>query len=95
MTVTLWIYIALLLAGGLMGFIKGKSKASLIASSIFAVPLILAGLGVIQPFFADFTLFVLLIFFGIRFIKNRKFMPGGLMLTLTIAAILVRLVLRD
>jgi uncharacterized membrane protein (UPF0136 family) len=95
MTVTLWIYIALLLAGGLMGFIKGKSKASLIASSLFAIPLILAALGVIQPFFGDATLFVLLIFFGARFIKGRKFMPNGLMLAATIVAILVRLGLRS
>lgn len=94
MTVTLWIYIALLLAGGLMGFIKGKSKASLIASSLFAVPLILAALGVIPPFAGDFTLFVLLAFFAIRFIKGRKFMPNGLMLAATIVAILVRMAIR-
>src|SRR5437868_2997629 len=32
----LWIYIALLVVGGLMGFIKGKSKISLISSVLFA-----------------------------------------------------------
>ena len=31
-TVYLWIYIVLLVAGGLMGFLKAKSKMSLITS---------------------------------------------------------------
>ena len=30
--IILWVYIALLIAGGLMGFIKAKSKASIIVS---------------------------------------------------------------
>lgn len=94
MTIILWIYIVLLVAGGLMGFIKAKSKASIIASTVFAVPLVLAALGVIPSFAADVTLWVLLIFFGIRFGKSRKFMPAGLMLGLTIAAIVGRTLLR-
>ena len=32
----LWVYIVLLLIGGLIGFFKGKSKVSLIMSSAFA-----------------------------------------------------------
>jgi uncharacterized membrane protein (UPF0136 family) len=32
----LWAYIILLLAGGLIGFFKAKSKVSLIASVVFA-----------------------------------------------------------
>ncbi len=95
MIATLWIYIVLLLAGGLMGFLKAKSKASLIASSLFALPLILTAVGVLPPWAGDLTLFVLLIFFGVRFVKTRKFMPGGLMLTATIAAILARYFLRS
>ena len=33
--IILWVYIALLIAGGLMGFIKAKSKASISASTVF------------------------------------------------------------
>ena len=39
--IVLWVYIVLLIGGGLLGYIKAKSKASIIASSVFAVPLIL------------------------------------------------------
>jgi len=33
----LWIYIVLLVAGGVMGLVKGRSRISLIASVAFAV----------------------------------------------------------
>ena len=32
----LWLYIVLLLVGGLIGFLKANSKVSLIMSSVFA-----------------------------------------------------------
>ena len=37
----LWVYIVLLLVGGLIGFFKAKSKVSLISSSVFAAVLVL------------------------------------------------------
>ncbi len=91
-TVVLWIYIALLLAGGLIGFLKAKSKASLIASSIFAVPLVLAALGVVKPpWVADIVIGFLLVFFGMKLAKGGKFMPAGMMVVLSIAALVLRL----
>ena len=88
----LWIYIGLLLAGGLMGFIKAKSKISLITSAIFAALLALCATGVIRPFsIAEILVGVLLLVFGMRFAKGRKFMPSGLMLGLS-AAVLAALV---
>ena len=83
-TVILWVYIILLLAGGLMGFIKAKSKISLVTSALFAVLLALCATAVIQPFYiADVLVGLLLIVFAIRFAKGRKFMPAGLMLVLS------------
>lgn len=91
----LWIYIILLLVGGLFGFFKGKSKISLTTSVVFAVLLILTTLrGIFDPAFANIlanaVLLVLLVVFTLRLAKTKKFMPGGLMLVLTILALALR-----
>ena len=39
---------------------------------------------------ADILMIVLLVFFGMRFAKNRKFMPGGFMVLLTVLALALR-----
>ena len=86
----LWIYIALLLAGGVMGFVKAGSKISLITSSIFAVLLALCALGIIRPFYiAEILIGLLIVVFGMRFAKGRKFMPSGLMLGMSAVVLAV------
>jgi len=90
----LWIYIVLLLVGGLIGFLKAKSKVSLITSAVFAAILILTTLrNVFQPDFAlglaNITLVVLLLVFTVRLAKTKKFMPGGLILVATVAVLAV------
>jgi len=91
----LWIYIILLLVGGLIGFLKAGSKVSLITSAIFAALLIIAGIpSLLQPgarqLVVDVVMAVLLVVFAVRLAKTRKFMPSGLMLVLTIAALALR-----
>ena len=88
----LWVFIAMLIAGGVMGFVKAKSKASLIASLSFAIPLILAALNIVPAIIADIVLVILLIFFGKKYAVSKKFMPAGLMSILSILALLLRLV---
>lgn len=88
----LWVYILLLLVGGLIGFFKGKSKVSLITSSVFAAILVLTLLpGVFQPIFArnlaNIIMALLLVVFAVRLAKTRKFMPSGLMLVVTVLAL--------
>lgn len=82
----LWIYIVLLVAGGVMGLVKGKSKISLIASMAFAIPLILCAIRHRYDI-AFWILLVLLVFFGWRLLKSKKFMPAGLMVLLTVLAL--------
>src|SRR5256885_8406747 len=87
----LWIYIILLVIGGLVGFFKGKSKVSLIMSVSFAAALCLCAAGIIfQPYVADILLAALLVVFAMRLVKTQKFMPAGLMLIITLAALALR-----
>jgi uncharacterized membrane protein (UPF0136 family) len=91
----LWIYIVLLLVGGLIGFLKAGSKVSLITSAVSAAALVvtaipgLLGAGLARGL-ADAIMAALLIVFAIRLSKTRKFMPSGLMLTITIVALALR-----
>jgi uncharacterized membrane protein (UPF0136 family) len=90
----LWIYIVLLLVGGLIGFLKANSKVSLITSAVFAAVLVLTQTGIFDPRVArnlvNVLLAVLLVVFAIRLAKTKKFMPSGLMLVLTILVLALR-----
>jgi uncharacterized membrane protein (UPF0136 family) len=87
----LWIYIILLVAGGLIGFFKGKSQVSLVMSVAFAAALSLCAAGIVfRSYVADILLAALLVVFAMRVNKTKKFMPAGLMLTITLAALALR-----
>ncbi|MFT5493809.1 MAG: uncharacterized membrane protein (UPF0136 family) [Limisphaerales bacterium] len=88
--IILWVYIVMLVVGGLMGFLKAGSKASLIASVTFAIPLTLAALGIVPAIVANVCLGILLLFFGKKFATGRKFMPAGLMTILSVVALALR-----
>ena len=87
----LWIYIVLLVIGGLVGFFKGKSRVSLIMSVSFAAALSLCAAQIIfKAYVADILLAVLLVVFGMRLATTKKFMPSGMMLVITLAALALR-----
>ena len=96
-TTVLWVYIVLLVIGGLIGFFKGKSQVSLIMSVVFAGLLILTAIpNLLAPNtargLADVLMAALFIVFGIRLAKTRKFMPAGMMLIVTLVALVLRYV---
>jgi len=91
----LWVYIVLLLIGGLIGFLKAKSKVSLISSSVFAALLVLTAIpGLFQPRVAlglsNIIMAVILVVFALRLAKTKKFMPSGMLLVLTVLALAAR-----
>ena len=87
--IVLWVYIGLLVGGGLVGFFKAGSKASLIVSVACAIPLILCELGVFPMHNAKWILVVLLALFTWRLVKSKKFMPSGMLLIATLLAIAI------
>lgn len=91
----LWIYIGLLVAGGLAGYLKAKSKVSLITSAAFALVLAACALRWVQVFWLPSLIMgLLIVVFGIRLAKTRKFMPSGLMLGVTVAALVARVLVQ-
>jgi uncharacterized membrane protein (UPF0136 family) len=92
--IVLWIYIVLLLVGGLMGFLKAGSKISLITSAVFAVPLILCALKIIplEPT-APILIGTLALVFLVRYAKGKKFMPSGLMGFLSVIVVVALILL--
>jgi len=87
----LWIYIVLLVIGGMIGFVKAKSKVSLIMSVAFAAALALCAAHIIfQAYVADLLLAALLVVFAIRLGKTKKMMPAGMMLVLTLVVLALR-----
>lgn len=90
-------YAALILAGGIVGYIKAQSKASLISGIASGVVLAIAGYVARQtpaiglPL-ATVLAMVLLIVFAVRFRKTGKFIPAGLMMAISLIATLVFLI---
>jgi uncharacterized membrane protein (UPF0136 family) len=81
-----WAYVALMAAGGVMGFVKAKSKASLIASWTIAAVLAVANL-LTAPTAVLVGMFGFLgVYFGFKFAKGRKLMPGGVFCVLSFLA---------
>ena len=86
-TNVIWIYAGLIMAGGLMGFLKAKSKASLIMSTLCALPLVAVALGKLPLIVAQVDAGFLMVFFGQRFAGSKKFMPAGLMAGLSLVTL--------
>jgi uncharacterized membrane protein (UPF0136 family) len=91
------IFGALTIVGGIMGYAKAGSTASIIAGSISGI-LLLIGAWLIpsnQVAGLALTLIVsllLLIYFALKFMRTSAFMPAGLMSILSVVGIIVVIV---
>lgn len=76
--------------GGMIGFAKAHSMASLISGILFAVIIIVSAVAMLKDYRAGFyaalaTSGFLTAFFVCRFTSSYKFMPAGLMFILSAA----------
>ncbi len=92
----IWVYVALLMVGGLMGFFKGRSRISLISSLIFAAVLALVALNIFTPkYIAEIVVGFLFVFFAARFIRSKKVMPAGMMSVVSLVALILLFVAKS
>jgi uncharacterized membrane protein (UPF0136 family) len=87
------IYGVLLIVGGIIGFVKAKSKASLIAGTISGVLVLLSGywieqgmrVGLIVGHLVSLLLFVR---FGMAYVKTKKPFPSLMIIPLAVGGVL-------
>ena len=89
-TILTFIYGALALVGGLIGYQQARSKMSLISGSISGVLLIIAGVLLVQNnsvglWLSKIISLILVAVFVSRLVKTKKFMPAGLMVIVGVA----------
>jgi len=99
--ITLGLYALLLCAGGLIGYFKAGSRASLFAGTTSAVAALLAlwlwsknsPLGLPLGLILSIVLFLL---FAYRYaVKTRKFMPSGLLAVVSLIVLAVMFLVMD
>ena len=86
-TTVLWVYAALVLAGGVMGFAKAGSKISLVVSAISAAVIALVALGKLPLVAAQVLMGVLIVVFVARYVRTKKPMPAFPMIGLSAVAL--------
>jgi uncharacterized membrane protein (UPF0136 family) len=89
-----WIYVALLMVGGLLGFLKAGSKVSLISSIAFAIPLVAVTFGYLPPIVAKVIPGFVAVVMGVRLAKTKKFMPSGMTLIVSVLTLAVLLTIK-
>ena len=81
--IIVWVYAALVILGGILGWVKARSRPSLVAGLVFGLALAVSGWAIFQELRgggpASLVLAVLLLaVMTLRFRRTRKFMPAGL-----------------
>lgn len=84
-------YGTLTLIGGILGYVKAKSQASLISGLVSGSLLILAGIAQLMGqswglILAAAISGALVIVFILRLVKTRKFMPAGMLILASLAS---------
>ena len=92
-TAVVFVYSLFCLFGGVLGYVKAKSKASLIAGLVSGVLLSISAYGIAQGYrVAYFVSLIISFLLGARFLKtwfkNHRIMPDLIMLILSLATLI-------
>ncbi|HTS16723.1 MAG TPA: TMEM14 family protein [Verrucomicrobiae bacterium] len=92
--IEVWVYGVIMILGGIAGFVRVGSKASLISGVGFGLALLASGFGVWQGsqdslLAAIVIALLLVVLFAIRYAKKRRFMPAGMLAVLSVVAVVI------
>lgn len=92
--IEIWVYGTIMILGGVMGFVKVGSKASLLAGVGMGIALLASGFGVWRGsasslIVAEVIAALLMVLFAVRLAKTRRFMPAGMLAVLSVVAVVI------
>ena len=92
--IIVWVYGVLMAVGGVIGYVKVRSKASLLSGLGFGLMLLASGYGVWQrsrdSLVASAVMAALLVaIFAVRLTKTRRFVPAGVLAILSLAVLII------
>jgi uncharacterized membrane protein (UPF0136 family) len=92
--IEIWVYGVIMILGGIMGYVKVGSKASLLSGVGFGLGLLACGYGAWcgsgnSVAAAEIIALLLVVLFAIRYAKKRRFMPAGMLAVLSVVAVVV------
>ena len=90
----IWTYGMLMMLGGIMGYLKVGSKASLLSGVGMGLALLASGYGVWHGSRDSLIISVviaalLVALFAMRLVKTKRFMPAGVLAILSLAAVVI------
>jgi uncharacterized membrane protein (UPF0136 family) len=89
--IEVWVYGVIMILGGIAGFVRVGSKASLISGVGFGLVLLVCGFEVWRNsqtglLAAVVIALLLVVLFAIRYAKKQRFMPAGMLAILSLVA---------
>lgn len=92
--IEIWVYGTMMILGGIAGFVKVGSKASLLSGVGMGLALLVSGFGVWRGSTNSLVVAVvvaalLLVLFAVRLAKTRKLMPAAMLAVLSLAAVVM------
>jgi len=92
--IEIWLYGVIMILGGVLGYVKVHSKASLLSGVGMGLALLACGFGVWSGSAPSLVAAVviaalLLVLFAVRLAKTRKLMPAGVLAVLSLVAVVM------